>query len=299
MAAVMDWDRLVYPGVDTMKGFWTVSLAWAAVLLGVWLAFRIGFALCSSGSLVCGVKPGTWALKLMMLVHHCIISPLALLAIAEDENLRDAIACFGCESSAMGLIADLKRGPLKAAQALVPVTMGYMVADLILLPWWNLSSSNALENCLMVLHHVISLNVWQMTMVFNYCQRYVLILLSYEFTSIFLTLMWILSTSGLKSSIYYKLIGLLFTASFVIVRMAAALPQLRAMWYITPWLKRWADHFCPGVIPDQFPAVLFHVGTATLVIPHLLNLFWGVKVVKGFVGVIVGGKKPKSEKAKQ
>jgi len=234
----------------------------------------------------------------MMLVHHCFVGPLAFLAISEDAKLMDAFACMGCAGAAPGMIAD-QSGPLISAQALVPITVGYMLADLILFPYWNLSSSAMLENLLMVMHHVISILVWQMTISFDYCQRYVLVLLSYEITSIPLTVMWVLSTSGRKSSLLYKFTGLIFTASFVVLRMGAAVPQLRSMWYAVPWQLEWAEFFRPGVVPAQLPLGIFRAGTATLVIPHMLNLFWGIKVVKGFISVFIGGDKKKSAKATQ
>merc|ERR1712146_78427 len=107
------------------------------------------------------------------------------------------------------------------------------------------------------------------------------ILLVYEITSIFLTINWLLSNSGRKTSLIYKVNGLLFTLSFVVVRMLGALPQLRALWEVPPWN--------PEAVKERSDvsslATYQLLSLYTLIIPHMLNLFWGVKVIKGFAAV--------------
>merc|ERR1712110_1168075 len=125
-----------------------------------------------------------------------------------------------------------------------------MVADLVLLPCWSLSKSSQVENTLMVFHHLISLGVWPPTLLYNYCSRYVVILLAYELSSVFLTCMWLLSNYDLKQHIAYKVNGLFFTASFVIVRMLGALPQLRALLTVQPWSNAVAERVAPGELME-------------------------------------------------
>merc|ERR1712003_457111 len=101
------------------------------------------------------------------------------------------------------------------------------------------------ENGLMVMHHVFSLGVWPCTIFYNYCARYVVVLLAYEVSSIFLTVNWMLSNAGMKTTSAYKVSGLLFTATFVLIRMAGALPQLFALWYAPPWSFSVVDQVAP------------------------------------------------------
>jgi len=243
------------------------------------------------GELIFGVRRGTWALKGVMLLHHGLVTPLAIVAIWEDKTIMGMFKCSAGVESARLMNRDA--APSHVSQMLVPVTLGYFTADLLLLRQWNLSRSGMVENLLMVFHHVASMVVWPATIHFDWVARYVIIMISYEFSSIFLTLNWMLSTAGMKSSPLYLLSGLLFTASFVAMRMLGAIPQFRAMWLSPPWsravvldvAKEWIHDWC----------CFF---SATLVLPHLLNLFWGIKVVRGFLAVATSkGRKPAGRKS--
>jgi len=172
--------------------------------------------------------------------------------------------------------------PSLSARALCPVTLGYFVGDLILLNQWDQMNSGSVETCLTVIHHIMSLVVWPMALYFDWASRYVIIMLSYEFTSVWLTLLWMLSRTGLKKHLLYRLVGLAFTLSFVLIRMVGAVPQLVAMWNAPPWSKKFEREAQPGGLHDWCSFF-----SASLVLPHLLNLFWGVKVVRGFVADFV------------
>merc|ERR1712217_58033 len=113
--------------------------------------------------------------------------------------------------------------------------MGYMVADLALMSQWSLSRNGRVENTIMFFHHALSLASWPVTIYYEFCGRYVLILLSYEFTSLFLIINWFLSSFGMKSGALYFVSGLLFTFSFVFFRMLLSAPQLMAMLWAPPW----------------------------------------------------------------
>merc|ERR1712232_691752 len=141
------------------------------------------------------------------------------------------------------------------------------------------------ENLLMVMHHVLSMISWPTVVYYDFCARYVMILLMYELSSVFLIVNWMLSTAGKKSTSFYFLSGVLFTFSFVIMRMFGAVPQLLMMWRRPPWL-----------FGEALGMPLWSLrGSAFLVIPHILNGFWGVKVIKGFLAVVLGKKSTKKE----
>eukprot|EP00928_Gymnodinium_smaydae_P074235 TRINITY_DN57300_c0_g1_i1.p1 TRINITY_DN57300_c0_g1~~TRINITY_DN57300_c0_g1_i1.p1 ORF type:complete len:344 (+),score=79.87 TRINITY_DN57300_c0_g1_i1:111-1034(+) len=276
----------------TWEAFWASALAWALLFLALWAAALGGLKLVGFEPPDGAPPRRTWALKASMLVHHAVVGPLALAAIVVDPVLREAFLCFGCEDAAWNLVRDASVGPSALAALLVPITTGYMVADLLLLHCWSLSKASRVENVLMVLHHTISLGVWPPTLFYDYCSRYVVVLISYEVSSVFLTLNWFLSTAGRKSGSMYKVSGLLFTLSFVLIRMVGALPQLRALWYAPPWTSTVYRAVAPGELMEW--QVLL---TSTLVLPHLLNLFWGVKVIRGFLAVLRKQKAPGSRSA--
>eukprot|EP00931_Biecheleriopsis_adriatica_P077337 TRINITY_DN50925_c0_g1_i1.p1 TRINITY_DN50925_c0_g1~~TRINITY_DN50925_c0_g1_i1.p1 ORF type:complete len:334 (-),score=69.61 TRINITY_DN50925_c0_g1_i1:25-978(-) len=283
----MAWSALMWPGgVRTTVDFWSATSFWACVFLAIWLCVNLALtAIGVEQKMWGGVRKGTVSLKVAMLCHHVLVSALAVVAILEDSVLmRVLFTQPGNAAAAADMLRDERLGPSQAAEALTPVTTGYMVADLILISQWDLSGqAGVMEAALMVMHHVLSLMSWPCAVIWNFCSRYVVILLSYELSSIFLSGMWLLSNSGRKSSSLYMICGLLFTLSFVIVRMLGALPQLAAFWQAPPWMA-----YLDGV-PSWAPP-----WSAFLVIPHLLNLMWGVKVVQGFMKVVTG----KSDKSK-
>merc|ERR1712183_952381 len=210
----------------------------------------------------------------------------------DDPYISGMFQCFGCSSAAPFM--NRAPTPSMAARALVPVTLGYFMGDLALLSQWSLTKSNAIENCLMLFHHVASLIVWPAAVYFDWVSRYVLVMLTYEFTSFFLVVIWMLSAAELKKSLMYKLSGLIFTVSFVLLRMVGAIPQLIALWHATPWSREVEFSAEPGGIHG-----LCWIYSLSIIAPHILNLFWGVKVVKGFIGVLLGEKSKKdgTEKA--
>jgi len=161
-----------------------------------------------------------------------------------------------------------------------------------LLSQWNLTKGNAVETGLMIFHHVASLVVWPASAYFDYLARYVIIMLSYEFTGIWLTALWICSSAGMKKSPVYTIVGAIFTFSFVLMRMVGAMPQLMAMWNAPPWSREAELTAQPGGIHS-----LCWLYASMLVAPHLMNLFWGVKVVQGFLGVMFGKKGGKKKGA--
>lgn len=278
--------QMALPGVASARGFWMAAGGFAAGFIGLWAVASAALALSGKGPQICGVRRGTWALKAMMLCHHSVVGPLALLALFQDPATRRAVLCLGCEEAAALLTRD-PSGASLAAQALVPVTIGYMAADLLLISQWSLVKTGRVENALMGLHHFLSMCSWPVTLYFDYCSRYILFLLSYEVTSVFLIVNWMLSTAGMKKSPFYFASGLLFTASFVLLRLVGGVPQIFSMYTVPPvWHK-----------PVQnVPSWALWNGFLWLMLPHVLNVFWGVKVIQGFLAVALGKGKKKEDK---
>lgn len=286
-AALSPHSILDYNGPPTLAHAYTVvfskAAVYAAVFIVAWAVVVLALRAAGCGPDICGARRGTWALKSAMLMHHGIITPLAFIAISEDPTIMGMYTCFGCREVA-SLMNRATVAPL-AARALAPVTLGYFIGDLLLLSQWNLTTGSAVESALMLFHHVASLLVWPAAIYFDWVARYVLIMLSYEFTSGLLTLMWMISTAGYKKSPVYMVCGLLFTISFVLMRMIGAIPQLLALWHATPWLHSVETAASPEGIHEWC-----WIFSSSLVAPHLLNLFWGIKVVQGFLAIIFGKK---------
>eukprot|EP00444_Apocalathium_aciculiferum_P064850 CAMPEP_0183568028 /NCGR_PEP_ID=MMETSP0371-20130417/116024_1 /TAXON_ID=268820 /ORGANISM="Peridinium aciculiferum, Strain PAER-2" /LENGTH=298 /DNA_ID=CAMNT_0025777469 /DNA_START=23 /DNA_END=919 /DNA_ORIENTATION=- len=260
----------------------------AVLFLAIWLLFVAAGR--GRAPMICGISRGTWGLKVVMLVHHCIVGPLALAGIFQDQSIKDALFCLGfdCSEAAGKMLRD-PNGPSTAALVLTPITLGYMVADLLLIGMWELSGKGGrLEALVMVAHHVLSMASWPVALKYDFCARYVLILLAYEVSSIFLVIRWMLSASDRKSGLAYLLNGMLFTVSFILLRVLGALPQLWAMVFAMPWA---AD-------PSDF-AILWWMptGSSFLILPHLLNFFWGTKVVKGALALLRRGGSSREEKS--
>lgn len=287
----MDWQALALHDINDFTGqpptivamymkVWGKASVYAAMFVGAWAL--INYFMEVKGR--CPERRGTWALKYAMLLHHGLVCPLAMIGLWQDPVVRGMYGCFGCAEYAK--LMNRAAVPSWAAQALTPVTVGYFIGDLLLLSQWNLTKSGAVENGLMLVHHIASILVWPAAIYFDWVARYVLLMLSYEFTSFWLTVIWMLQMSDMKKSTLYKVAGLVFTASFVIMRWVGAVPQLIGMWNIPPWSVVVEQAAQPkGIHP------LCWLFSASLVLPHLMNAFWGVKVVKGFAAVMFNSKK--------
>jgi hypothetical protein len=263
------------------------SLIYAAIFVFTWALIVGLFAAAGFGTEICGVRRGTWALKSAMLLHHAFVTPAAFFGMWQDAAIFGMFSCLGCGSAAPLMNRDSV--PCMTAKALTPVTLGYFMGDLLLLSQWNLKAGGRVENLLMLFHHLASLLVWPCAVYFDWVSRYVIIMLSYEFTSFWLVVLWMLSSAGLKDTLWYKLAGLIFTLSFVLIRMVGALPQFRAMYLAPPWSQALEHAAQPGGIHDWC-----WIFSASLVAPHLINAFWGFKVVSGFMAVFTK-KKSKSK----
>lgn len=271
------WEMLAMSGVTTFRGLMHASFCFALLFLIVWVLL-----------VACLKKTGTTALKCTVLVHHLLVGPAALVGIASDPALREAFKCFGCQEAAIHLLRD-PVGPSAPLLALAPVTLGYMLLDLALFPFWDLSGKKDRRMALlMVCHHVFSLISWPFAVKFDFCARYVLVLLAYEVSSIFLVIKWMLSAAGWKQGCVFMVNGALFTGSFLLIRVVGAFPQLRAVFLAPPW----------GVSAEEYQLLWWMpLGSTWLVLPFLLNFYWGYKVFWGSVALLRGrsGQKTRRE----
>lgn len=290
----LDWQHfvfhdLMFQGESTLQAMYVVTyrkaMPYAFFFLALW-TFYAWFLWWKLGRAICHVSNGTWALKLMMLTHHGVITPLALWSMWQDPVIRQLYSCVGCKEAAQ--LMNRASVPPWAARALAPVTLGYFAADLVLLSQWQLTKGSQVERYLMLVHHVASMGVWPAAIYFDWVARYVIIMLSYESTSFLLTLLWVLNASGYKKSLAYVVTGLLFTVLFICLRLVGAIPQLIAMYWVPPWSDAVMEEAQPGGI--HWLAWLF---CQFLVLPHVMNLFWGVKVVEGAFNTFIGLKKTK------
>lgn len=289
MAAAMDWQSfvfhdLIFQGESTLQSMYVVTYSkatpYAAFFLGLWALY----AAClwwKLGRFIRDISSGTWALKLMMLTHHGVITPLALWSMWQDPVIRQLYSCIGCKEAAQ-LMNRAVEAPL-AARALTPVTLGYFVADLVLLSQWQLTKGSQVERYLMLVHHIASMGVWPAAIYFDWVARYVIIMLSYESTSFLLTLLWVLNAAGYKKSLAYVVTGFLFTILFILLRLVGAIPQLIAMYWAPPWSDSLMQEAQPGGI--HWLGWLF---SQSLILPHVMNLFWGAKVVEGAFNTFSG-----------
>jgi len=57
---------------------------------------------------------------------------------------------------------------------------------------------------------------------------------------------------------------------------------LCALYEVSPWMKS----TIMTVEPENRIAAWQYAATSTLLLPHMLNFFWGFKVIKGFAAVV-------------
>ncbi|CAJ1329209.1 unnamed protein product, partial [Effrenium voratum] len=94
--AAMDWKGLSphdldMPGERNVAAMYAVTYAralpYTVLFVLLWGVYFLVLRSCL-GAEICKIRTGTWALKLMMLTHHSVITPLALLSMWEDPVIR-------------------------------------------------------------------------------------------------------------------------------------------------------------------------------------------------------------------
>merc|ERR1719235_2580149 len=136
----------------------------------------------------------------MMYVHHIVAASLSVWLIMSDPALPSILQFRGGADEAFSMIEAFPPGgtavPYESGVALlVPWTVGYFAADLLLFCYWAPSP----ENTIMIFHHFFCLLCWVPGLVYDFGTRYTMYYISTEITSIFLSHKWWLDQSGRKS----------------------------------------------------------------------------------------------------
>jgi len=291
---------VLHDGNDAWANMFTACASYFVFFVFIFFAVYIalGFACEDPNDVFAGrsekpVSRGTVALKSFNIVHHIIVGPLAVIALVADPVSRAMLVFQG--GAGMLRSDDLSR----SASALAPVTIGFLAADLLFFNVWALPAGAPKtptfvqklflpQSILMVFHHIMSMVSWPFAIEYDFCSRYVVVMLAYELSSVFLLSNWFISAAGYKSSMLYLASGALFTLSFIIIRLIGAVPQFVNLCGTMPWFQTTADY--PGVL-GWMPASSF-----VLLLPHVLNATWGRQVVEGAVKIVKGdqGKKERA-----
>jgi hypothetical protein len=228
--------------------------------------------------------------------HHLFVGPVASIIVCSNEHVRalcaavpDIVRSFPEPSQAAVAAATalvVEPVPNNLARAIVPITLGYMIYDLACVKLWTPKNQG---DPLLWLHHLISMVVWPLALVYRYCDVWLLLFCAYEVSTGPLTMNAIISSAGMKKSALYALNGTVFTFTFFVVRICTIPLTMYALWFAPPW----------AVAADHVPAIARHL-SRTIVIPMLLNVFWWPKIASGYAGAVRGAfAKPASKKAPQ
>jgi hypothetical protein len=93
-----------------------------------------------------------------------------------------------------------------------PITLGYFIFDLLLLPFWEGTPVQWLP---MILHHALSLMTWPLAVVEPACQYFVLVCISMEASTPFVQARWFIRQHTAKDGLLYYANGLMMTAAFL------------------------------------------------------------------------------------
>lgn len=220
-----------------------------------------------------GVGLSVWALKGMILVHHLISGAWALSIILGDSVLWKILSFRGGTDEARRMLVVYPEPGTESAALLVPFTVAYMTADLLLFPFWAKDS----ETPLFVFHHLFSMYFWSEGLRYDCGQRYALYLIGNELTGGFLVFRWMLSQAGMKSSMLYAVNGTIFTLAFIVVRVVPIPAIIRSTAMYFPLREPWKID-----PPSIYIRCLQVCGCLAIYLPLLLNAYWASKVIKGY-----------------
>lgn len=135
----------------------------------------------------------------------------------------------------------------------------------------------------MMIHHISALLAWGLYIEGGYAHGLNLVGLICEFTNPFANMRYFLSTMELKSSRLYLVNGLAFLFSWILVRLAFAIPMGS---YVI-----WAARDTISLLPVWRAVALvgfFGIGCC-------LNCMWGYKLIMGAIKVLRAGEHSKEE----
>mmetsp|Transcript_4667 Transcript_4667/g.5282 ORF Transcript_4667/g.5282 Transcript_4667/m.5282 type:complete len:290 (-) Transcript_4667:152-1021(-) len=152
------------------------------------------------------------------------------------------------------------------------VLLGFFLYELTIVHKWEHYSR------VMILHHVLPLIFIPVAAVERRGHWILNMLLTHEMSTPFLCIKGILDTFKVKkNNPIYSLNGLLLTFTFLGIRCGGAIGMLSAVLYDPSY---WKD----PIIAFLLPSVLA---------PPFFNVFWGFKLIRGIINILLGKKKEK------
>ncbi|GAB5369015.1 hypothetical protein AAMO2058_001368700 [Amorphochlora amoebiformis] len=232
-------------------------------------------------------KPHAWWLhQVLCLLHHVVVGFVATYALLFDPFCYRVLS--GVMSGSHQGAKDLNFGRSAYCVALLPLTLGYMIFDLIEL------IRCGQVNMLIGVHHVTALLLWPILLHYGTGEMWILYFLSTELTGPFNVIRKMLSEINVKESKVYLINGILFTVLFVAWRMVPI-----------PWLCNaliQAHPFNPSYVPESYSITqLFWARVAAVfsVVPLLFNMYWGLLVVRGATRIFLNKPPANGKQSKQ
>ncbi len=213
----------------------------------------------------------SWALKAVSVVHAVIVAGAAIWALLYEPSMRTITA------GVLQRDAEAVQGPLIHARSdvvamVAPLTLAYFVFDLLLVPVWE---GKMTQHIPVFLHHGLSLLTWPVGVCHPACHWFLLCCLSMEFSTPLVQMRWFVSQhpSLGKAHPVYLVNGVLMTLCFVVCRLYPMLPHnTYAIWVAAPHAA-------------DLPLTV-RVAASCLILPNVLNLYWGWLMAKGLLGVL-------------
>uniref|UniRef100_A0A7S1KYE9 TLC domain-containing protein n=1 Tax=Alexandrium catenella TaxID=2925 RepID=A0A7S1KYE9_ALECA len=248
-----------------------------ALFLCVWCVLLLVLKALHSSEKLHGVGLAVWALKGMIVFHHAIAGLWALSVVCGDSVLWQTLSFGGGQEEARRMLVVHPERGTESAAFLVPFTVAYMVADLVLFPCWAKDS----ETLLFIFHHLFSIFLWSEGLRYDCGQRYAVYLIGTELTGPYLVFRWMLSQVGMKTTMLYYVNGTIFTLLFMVVRVVPILAILRSTVLYFPLREPWKVD-----PPSLYIRTVQIFGCLAIYLPLLLNAYWAVKVVKGYAKAV-------------
>lgn len=145
------------------------------------------------------------------------------------------------------------------------------------------------QQVLIFLHHGISIVTWPFGICHPACHYFLLCCLSMEFSTPFVQYRWfILQSEDLgKNHPLYIFNGIIMTIAFALCRLCPMLPL--NIWAILVSAPHSAESGLPWTV---------RAASSVLVLPNLLNAYWGYIMIKGLTKVLFSLGKPCKEASK-
>eukprot|EP00908_Phaeocystis_cordata_P025207 Transcript_7655.p1 GENE.Transcript_7655~~Transcript_7655.p1 ORF type:complete len:301 (+),score=77.48 Transcript_7655:48-950(+) len=193
------------------------------------------------------------------LVHCLGVGPIAAWSLLTEESLGPCTrAALSLNYESTHAACDLQT-PSPAAATLVPISIAFLVFDLLQVNKWKHS------NMMIIAHHFIAVMMWPYALLtLPVTHWFLLVFLAYECSTPFVVLRDIIDQIYGRG-VMYLVNGLLMTFVFVIVRNLTAPASL----------------LCAAVLVSHTDAGSVWLYGALSVVPVVFNLVWGFQVVRG------------------